>query len=461
LKNKLVKSVLAAALAATMVLGGCNQQTADTGADTGAGAETAEAATEEAGADTGEEAPEEAASTGDETVLRMAWWGSQTRHDATVAVIEMYEAANPGIKIEYEFYDSDGYWTKMNTLVASNDVWDIFQVGGNFPTYMDKIVTMDQFIADGLIDVSDTTEEYLKTTQYNGEQIGVSSGVNTYGIAYDPAMFEEAGVAEPTENWTWDEWKDACIKIHEALGVFGSSKMGDKDFEPGATARVNQIDITKNFFATTNDALGYEDPSMLEGYFEMRKELVDMGAFPDPGALAEITDIETDFLVTGEAAMTWVASNQMAALEAAAGRDLKIVPIPRMTADGPAGLSVTSSQMLCVSQDSEVPEEAAKFINFFLNDEEANKVLMGERGVPVMGKVRDAVLEVADATTQEVYDFVALVGSFETGEINPISPEPTPIIRDQYYLLLEKVIYGEKTPAEAAQEIFDFATEQF
>ena len=453
MKMKTVKNILAILVASAMVMTGCQGNTpkedTTTGTDTTTGAEKTETA------------PADSGNSGDKTVLRMAWWGSQTRHDATVKVIEMYEAANPNIDIEFEFYDADGYFTKLNTLVASNDVWDIFQLGGNFPTYQEKIITMDKFIEDGIIDVSDTTEAFLSTTAYNGEQIAVSSGVNTYGIAYDPAMFAEAGVSEPTENWTWDEWKDACLKIHDALEIFGSSKIGDKDFEPGVTARIAQYGYDFNFFAVSNDKLGFDDPTMLEGYFDMRKELVDAGAFPDPGALAEITNIENDFLVTGEAAMTWVASNQIIALEAAAGRDLKVVPIPRMTADGPAGLSVTSSQMLCVSKDSKAPEEAAKFINYFLNDIEANKILMGERGVPIMSKVRDAVLDNADGNTKEVFDFVALVGSFKVGDVNPISPAPTPEIRDQYYLLLEQVIYGEKTSAEAAQEIFDFATAKF
>ena len=61
--------------------------------------------------------------------MRMAWWGSQTRHNMTIAVIEMYEEMT-GVDIEYEFYAFDGYITKLNTLVASNDVWDIFQLGG-------------------------------------------------------------------------------------------------------------------------------------------------------------------------------------------------------------------------------------------------------------------------------------------------------------------------------------------
>ena len=98
---------------------------------------------------------------------------------------------------------------------------------------------MGGYIEDGVIDVSDTTDAFLKTTQNNnGDQMGISVGTNTYGIAYDPAMFEEAGVEEPTDNWTWDEWKEVCLKISEKLGVYGSSKMDN--FIAGVTQRVSQ-----------------------------------------------------------------------------------------------------------------------------------------------------------------------------------------------------------------------------
>ena len=45
----------------------------------------------------------------------------------------MYEEQNPNVQIEAEFYDFDSYFTKLDTLVAADDVWDIFQMGGNFP----------------------------------------------------------------------------------------------------------------------------------------------------------------------------------------------------------------------------------------------------------------------------------------------------------------------------------------
>lgn len=404
-------------------------------------------------------APTAAPAAGEKTTLRMAWWGSQTRHDRTVAVIEMYEAANPNIDIEYEFYDFDGYITKLNTLVASNEVWDMFQLGGNFPTYISKIVPLTDYINSGVVDVSNTTDAMLKTTQDKGVQIGISNGVNTYGIAYDPKMFADAGVAEPTTNWTWDDFKQACLTIHEKLGTYGSSKLDD--FIAGCSAAVPQADLTKGFFNAENNGLGFDDYNMIKDYIQMRADLTAAGAYPDPGAIAEIKDIEGDYLVTGDAAMTWVASNQFIALSDAAGRELKLAPIPRKTADGPAGSTVQSSQMFCISTDSKAPEEAAKFLNFFWTNDEANKILMGERGISIFSNVVAAQAPTQDAKQVLVNDFVSLVGNFETGYINVISPQEKQEIEDNYKLLIEKVIYGEKTTDEAAKEAYDFAVTKF
>lgn len=449
---------LSLSIATVVTLMACGKTSTETNSDTDVSNKTA--TSNEATNNTDNKKEDNTTTTGEKTTIRMAWWGSQTRHDRTVAAIELYESLNPNIDIEYEFFDFDGYFTKLNTLVASNDVWDVFQLGGNFPTYLEKIVPLDEYIASGIVDVSNTTEANLNTTKWEGKQLALSSGVNSYGIAYDPAMFASAGVAEPTVNWTWEDWKNACLTIHDKLGIYGSSKLDD--FISGASMGISQEGFEYNFFAPSNDKLGFEDPTMLVDYLAMRKELVDAGAYPDPGAIAEIKDIEGDYLVTGDAAMTWVASNQLAALVKAANREIKIVPAPRKTADGPSGTVIQSSQMLTISKDSEVPEEAAKFINYFINSEEANEILLGERGIPIMSNVREKLQANADDVTNMMYDYIDLVGSFETGgEVNVISPEQKTIIEDQYKLVLEQVIYNEKTPEVAAKEIFEFAQKQF
>lgn len=402
----------------------------------------------------------ESAASGEQITLRMAWWGSQTRHDATNKVIEMYEEQNPNVHIEAEFYDFDSYFTKLDTLVAADDVWDIFQMGGNFPKYINSIEPMDSYIEAGTIDVSDTTENFLATTRDNdGTQVGISIGTNTYGIAYDPAMFAEAGLAEPSDNWTWDEWKADCLAITEKLGIYGSSKMDN--FIAGVTQRASQAEKDGNFFKKTNDGLEFTDTATFASYMQMIKDLTDAGSYPDAGAIKEIKDIEGDYLVTEDAAMTWVSSNQIASIVNAAGREIKIAPVPRITKDGSYGMGVQSSQQLCMAKSSKNKEEAAKFINYFVNDIETNKVLNGERGVPIMSKVRDVVMEQADDSSKMIYDFVDKIGNFPKEDCNVISPDPKTEIEDQYKLLIEKVQYGDVTPEDAARQLVEFAESKF
>ena len=404
------------------------------------------------GKDSNEEAPEP-------VTLRMAWWGSQARHDKTIAVIEMYQEQNPHVTINYEFYDFDGYFQKLNTLVASDDCWDIMQMGGNFPAYLNKILPLNDYIADGTIDTTNTTEAFLKTTRYNGVQVGVSNGVNTYGVAYDPAMFAEAGIPEPQEGWTWDDYAEICKKFKDELDIYGSSKFDD--FAAGCGSGISQFGLEYNFYALTNDDLGFDDYTFLIDYIQMRADLTAYGAYPDPGAISEIKDIEGDFLVTGEAAMTWVASNQFFALSEAAGRELNLVPIPRRTKDGPAGSAIQSSQMFSISTDSENPVEAAKFLSFFWSDVEANKILANERGLSIFSNVVRALEPDLTPEQIKVNEFVNLIGSYETGEVNPISPEPSQEIQDYYKLIIEKVIYGEMDADQAAKDFYDFAKSKF
>jgi multiple sugar transport system substrate-binding protein len=117
--------------------------------------------------------------------------------------------------------------------------------------------------------------------------------------------------------------------------------------------------------------------------------------------------------------------------------------------------------MFCISQDSQYPEEAAKFLNYFWTSEEANKILAGERGMSIFSNVTDALAPELTAEQVAANEFVNLVGSFEVGETNPVSPEPYQAITDYYNLTIQKVIYGELTPDEGAKGFYDFASSQF
>lgn len=453
MKKRAVSLLLAGAMMAS--LAGCGGGAATSSSTAADSTETADTAASES-------------SSGEPITLRMAWWGSQERHDRTIEVIELYESLHPEINIEYEYYSFDDYFTKLKTLVASDQVWDIFQMGGNFPMYMDKICPLNEYIDSGVVDVSNITDANLKTTQdTEGNQLGLSNGLNTYGIAYDPAMFEEAGVPEPTETWTWDDYENAAMTITEKLGIFGSSSFLTSEFIAGCSALITQYgDVGQySFFNLDLTGMGFDDPTMLSPYIQMRADMINAGAYPDAGASAEITNIENDFLVTGEAAMTWVAANQFPTIYDVCkeqGRTLKLATIPRVSSDGPSGAVIQSSQMMCVSQDSQNKEAAAAFISWFENDPDCNNILQAERGIPVNTNIRDTLSSAATEGQQIMYDFVNEVSQFEMPDkINVLSPDGQDEVVDNYRNYIQQVADGEITADEAAQKTYDDAAALF
>lgn len=447
MKKKLLAVLLT--LAMVLCLAACGEKTNDASEESSKGSTSQENASKE-------EEP---------ITLRMAWWGSQERHDRTVKVIEMYEKDHPNVNIEYEFYSFDDYFTKLKTLVASDQVWDVFQLGGNFPEYMDKIYFMNEFIDSGVVNTDKISDAYLKITQdTSGNQIGLSNGLNTYGIAYDVDMFKNAGVELPTNTWTWDDYAAAARKIAEATGHFGSSCFANNDeFIAGCSTFIGQQGSVGQygFFNLELTDLGFNDPKMLVPYIEMRASLIADGASPDAGAAMEVTNIENDFLVTGEAAMAWIAVNQFPTIYdicKAEGRTLALATIPRAKADGPAGSVIQSSQMLCVSKDSANKEAAAAFISWFQNSTDCNGVLQGERGIPINSDVLSSLKGKATEGQQIMYDYVDLVGTFETPEkINVLSPAGQDQVVDQYNTYIQQVVAGDITAEEAAQKTFDAA----
>ena len=395
----------------------------------------------------------------DEIVLSMAWWGSQHRHDITQEVLDLYMEENPHIRIEAEFADGDGYFQMLDTRAAAGDVWDLFQLGSNYPVYIDHIVPLNAFIADGTIDTSNTTDDFIEiTTTHNGDVVGISNGVNAWGFAYDPLMFDQAGVARPAPGWTWADFENATIAIADTLGHWGMGTFNNDAIT--LTQFMGQLDI--EFWHEDPTQLGFDDYTVMIPYFAMRQNMVQRGAMPDPGDAMLITDIEGDPLVFGQSALAYLASNQFIALANAAqaldeSRALSMTVLPTHPG-GEIVADIVSSQMFSLSTASDHPEEAAQFLNFWVNSVEANEILGGERGIPIMEHVREVLRAQATPIVAETYLFIDLLsdlGGTATHVLgNPRQAEVEDFINQS---VIDRLVLGQISPEEAAQEVFEFA----
>lgn len=382
--------------------------------------------------------------------LRIMWWGSQTRHDRTLAVLDMY-TKETGVRFEPEFYGFDDYISKLNILIAANDPPDLMQMGGNFPTYIDHIEFLNKYMDDGVIDISNTDQSFIGITTLEGNTVGLSSGTNAPALAYDPELFKKAGAPMPHFKWTWDDFEKAALTIQKKLGILGVALTRNDEFWILTTV-VSQYDTGESLFLEPYRLeLNYKNDKFLVDYLKMVERLTKAGAYPNAAQMAEIKDVEGNPLVRGEAAMAWVYSNQFVALSNAAGRPLKLVCLPRRKSNGPLSQTIMSSQMFCIARNSKNREGAAKFLSYWANSVEANLILKGERGVPIMRHVRDALAADLSDVEKEIYSYLTDLGREASTDIVLDSPVQTQI-RDIYIRLSEEVVFGRTTPEKAAKQ---------
>jgi multiple sugar transport system substrate-binding protein len=138
--------------------------------------------------------------------------------DETVAA---FEAANPGIKVEVETQSWDAYFTKLQTVVAANQAPDAFELNyENFVTYAEKGALADLTPMLGA-DAAAYNPTALAVFAMDGKQYGLVESFSNVVLFYNKDLFDAAGVAYPTADWTWDDELAAAQKL-TGNGVWGS-----------------------------------------------------------------------------------------------------------------------------------------------------------------------------------------------------------------------------------------------
>ncbi len=369
--------------------------------------------------------------------LSIMWWGSDTRARITEDLIHLWEEKT-GAKVEFEYYDGGTYWTQFQAKMAANDLPDVFQMGNNWLTYYDTIEPLNAYIEDGTIDTTAISDAMLATTinQANGDVTGMSNGTNARCFAYNPALFDEAGVPYPTDNWTWDDFAAACRAITEKTG---NPAMTTLEYNFIAFTTVTQWKEGYNFYAMDGSDFAFEgDTEPLAYIMDLLNTLQQEGCIADFGIQNEIgKNIEADWIAFGDSAIVQMSSNQFQALSnvaAESGITLELATVPRVKADGQSGMVVRSSQEMSIYKNSENKEMAANFLNFFVNSIEANKILNCERGVSINSDVLAALKDDAELTnevTAKVYTLIDLIGSMpDTANSSPAEPAANEEISD-------------------------------
>ena len=202
-----------------------------------------------------------------DVTLTFTWWGSDSRHQATHEIIDLFEEQNPGITIEPSFSDWAGYWDQLATQTAGGQSPDIIQMD---PDYLREYAERGALLELDQVDVSGLDEEALENGRTPEEGlVGVTTGINSMVMMANADIFAEAGVEMPDdETWTWDDYLEITSEITENVeGVYGATGPGQPtDFQMWLRQQDKHL--------TDDDgALGFE-PADAEEYFEHLLDLM-------------------------------------------------------------------------------------------------------------------------------------------------------------------------------------------
>lgn len=450
MKKKVLSLLLASAMVFSMAACGNDSNDGNTGSSAPAGGNSAQAST--------------SGSSTQNVSMVFSWWGNQTRNERTQAVLDLYSTQNPGVTFDTQPAEWSDYWTKLSTLAAGNSLPECLQMDYSYlEQYVSSNLLADltPYVESGVLDVSNVDPGILESGSVDGKLYAVCAGVNAPSLFYNKTLLDELNI-EVKDNMTLSEFMDISRQVYEKTGVKTDLPYSAGDNFLPFTLRSQGINQLFN-----SDSLNIPDADALVGYFSIYETFTKEGLIVGADVHAELTanSVEQSPLVyfSSPATQSWCGffwSNQLSAMVAVAPEGMEI-GITTWPSDNPQKSNyLKPSQFFSVSKDAGAnEEEAVKVINYLLNSQEANEILLGERGVPASSVVAAGIAPLQDDTAQMVTKYINEVVTPNCSPISPAIPDGANEVYNYGNQLVDKILYGEITAEDAAKELFEKGNE--
>lgn len=412
------------------------------------------------GCSTEEESSSNQDNTDDQIELTIAWWGTSVHHEKYLDVIELFEEKNPNVKIVPQYSGWNGYWEKLATQAAGSNLPDVIQMDySRLNEYVsrDLIKDLGKYQDEGILNLEDVSELYIDSGSINDKLYAIALGTNSSVLAYDPAMFEEAGVEPLEPGYTWDEYVETARELKDKLGdetyVNIMDGLGD-----GFIHYLRQHG--QWLYNDENTEIGF-DKQMLVDYLNIFEPLREEGVVPTPEMVAAAAKgNEHRLIIDGESPTELITSSQVSFVRELTGRPIELTTLPDLPG-GEKGHFIKPSLSFSVTTHAtdETEKLAAEFIDFFTTSKEANDILLGIRGTPIFPEMQEYLYPKLDEGTQKVFDYITLLEEEYARELYPVPPAGQGEIDSLYDRLMEQYRYGNISAEELADQFVSDANE--
>ncbi|MBM7570205.1 ABC transporter substrate-binding protein [Aquibacillus albus] len=406
----------------------------------------------------GENAGESSGESEEEQVeIRFTWWGDTARHEIYNEIADRFEEQNPNITVKREFGGWTDYWDKLTTQTAGGNAPDIVGMHQFYVSDYARrgaLLSLNDLVDSGNLDLSKFPQSVVDSGKIGEDIIMVAQGITMSGYAYNTALFDELGIEYPDHNWTYQDLEDISRQVNEATNgeVYGTSDMSGGQLQPNFRYFVRQKG--KDLF-TEDGQIGFEKEDLVE-WWAMWKEWREDGLIPDGATQTEFegAPLEQNLFTTGQSALYQIPANQIHLYQEQFDEgEIQMVRIPSLQG-GESGEFIEGAY-LSITKDSEHPEEAAKFIDFFVNTKDSLEVFKVEQGAPGNSEMSEFVKPLLEPAQTRAVEFIE--NTVDNARPAPYSPKGVSELEQVFSDNATAVQFNEMTVEEAAEDFFDQA----
>jgi multiple sugar transport system substrate-binding protein len=163
--------------------------------------------------------------------VTIQWWTGQSAEAETLleGLAKEFMAINPNvtIKVSPGAATTDELKQKIAAGFVADTYPDLSYAFGSWATELGmsgKTLDLADAVADPAVKWDEIPEAARLTATVEDRVIGVPALVDNLGLIYNKKVFDAAGVAYPTNDWTWDDFRAAAKKLTNAdKGIFGTA----------------------------------------------------------------------------------------------------------------------------------------------------------------------------------------------------------------------------------------------
>jgi multiple sugar transport system substrate-binding protein len=156
-----------------------------------------------------------------DTLKMYTWIGGKPDKQQWSDYIAGGKHADPKVAVSFSGPPINDYYTKLPTVMKSSSAPCLvtFQNGRVNP-YVQGLEPLDDLAKKNKLDLSAYSSAMLEQLSVDGKLYAIPFNAGPNVIFYNKKLFKDAGVAEPTSNWTVDDFISAA-KATTKNGVYG------------------------------------------------------------------------------------------------------------------------------------------------------------------------------------------------------------------------------------------------